>query len=72
LKQDLLISPYITKQKQRKAISNVVLWLHHEDAGNHQNASADWCFGECLLLLEAVIERPIELLLMAEIGNARA
>lgn len=37
--------------------------------GNHQNVSTDWCFGECLLLLEAFIERRIELLLMSGIGK---
>jgi hypothetical protein len=35
-----------------------------------RNASTDWCFGQCLLLLEAFIERRIELLLTAERGNA--
>lgn len=39
---------------------------------NHQNVCTDWCFGECLLLLEAFIDRRIELLLTSGIGNARA
>lgn len=67
-----LQSAQANKEKWRKNQIKVVSRLHREICRQSpEKVSTGWCFGgECLLQLEAFIERPIELLLMAGIGNA--